>query len=129
MAWLCIEELLNAISRHSRLEETSAPPSERLHRLHLALVATVPAVSLPLLPRLLSEVKAIITSLSPAEGRTGEMRDELVQALFKVILQDIGDAEKEFVIDWWDENRGTLVGRSEAVVDAVESTGSLVARL
>ena len=57
------------------------------------------------------------------------MRGELVQALFKVILQDIGDAEKEFVIDWWDENRETLVGRSEAVVDAAESTGSLVARL
>ncbi|KAJ8455269.1 hypothetical protein ONZ51_g12546 [Trametes cubensis] len=129
MAWLCIEELLNAINRHCHLKETSAPPSERLHRLHLALVATVPAVSLPLLPRLLSEVKAIITSLSPAEGRTGEMRHELVQALFKVILQDIGDAEKEFVIDWWDENRETLVGRSEVVVDAAESTGSLVARL
>ncbi|KAJ8463872.1 hypothetical protein ONZ51_g9966 [Trametes cubensis] len=129
MAWLCIKELLNAISRHSPSKETSAPPSERLHRLHLALVAAVPAVSLSLLPRLLNEVKAIITSLPTSEGRTGEMRGELVQALFKVILQDIGDAEKEFVIDWWDENRETLVGRSEAVIDVAESTGSLVARL
>ncbi|KAI0333742.1 hypothetical protein GY45DRAFT_1319349 [Cubamyces sp. BRFM 1775] len=127
MGWLCIEVLLDAI-RQACSTETSTPPSEHLHRLHLALVATVPTVSLSLLPRLLSEVRSMITSLSPAEGKTGEMRSELVQALFKVILQDIGDAEKEFVIDWWDENREQLVGRSGLVTDA-ESTGSLAARL
>ncbi|KAH9889808.1 hypothetical protein C8Q73DRAFT_705568 [Cubamyces lactineus] len=127
MAWLCIEVLLDAI-RRTRSTETSAPPSEHLHRLHLALVATVPAVSLSLLPRLLSEVRAMITSLSPAE-KTGEMRGELVQALFKVVLQDIGDAEKEFVIDWWDQNQESLISRSGSVADAEESTGSLVARL
>ncbi|KAI0631994.1 hypothetical protein C8Q77DRAFT_1210348 [Trametes polyzona] len=113
MAWFCIEVLLQAI-RKASLESSACPksraPSEHLHRLHLALVACVPAVSLSLLPRLLDEVKAIITSLS-ADEQSVDMRDELVQALFKAILQDVGDAEKEYVVGWWLENRENLVER------------------
>ncbi|OSD07371.1 hypothetical protein PYCCODRAFT_1430626 [Trametes coccinea BRFM310] len=119
MAWFCIETLLEAIHAAHR-----SPPSEHLHRLHLALVATVPSVSLALLPRLLDEVKETVlaygdpSSVSDAgsperadSARAGEMREELVQALFKAILHDVGDAEKEYVMGWWDEHAGSLAGQ------------------
>ncbi|KAL7280056.1 hypothetical protein ACG7TL_006470 [Trametes sanguinea] len=118
-AWFCIETLLEAIRAAHR-----SPPSEHLHRLHLALVATVPSVSLALLPRLLDEVKETVlaygypSSVSDAgsperadSARAGEMREELVQALFKAILHDVGDAEKEYVMGWWDEHAGSLAGQ------------------
>lgn len=100
--WFCIEVLLDAI------RNTAAVSSEQLHRLHLALIACVPSVSLPLLPRLLEEVKALIQSSSTQEGRPEEMRGALVQALFKAILQDVGDAEKEFLVGWWLDHIDTL---------------------
>ncbi|KAI8986188.1 hypothetical protein BD414DRAFT_440834, partial [Trametes punicea] len=153
MAWFCVETLLDAIrdarptspsapSSSSAPSFSSAPssssssssssgsgpgstpsPSEHLHRLHLALISTVPSVSLSLLPRLLSTVAQIVLSLPPAQDRTHAdaaaeshagtgagvgMRDELVRALFKAILHDVGDAEKAYVIEWWDEHRDAL---------------------
>ena len=161
MAWYCIEVLLDA-ARHARAapvkatlpyspdaqtssSSSSAPPtpaqesfdvpSEHLHRLHLALIATVPSVSLTLLPRLLSEVMAIVVSVSapsPAhyatERRVEEMRAELVDALFKAISQDVGDAEKAYAIEWWYENREELVlakaGTRHPVFDGVETSAN-----
>ena len=136
MAWFCIEILLDAIHQVSvapikgtfpyssapKAETSSAAassqstqtPSGHLHRLHLALVASVPSVPLMLLPRLLIEVKAIIMSVAPSSevrevGRGAkEMRGELVEALFKAISQDVGDAEKEYAIEWWYENLQAL---------------------
>ncbi|KAI0684715.1 hypothetical protein C8T65DRAFT_593381 [Cerioporus squamosus] len=164
MAWFCVEVLLDAI-RHARAapvkatlpyspdaqassssSSSSSPhpkqeqecfdiPSEHLHRLHLALVATVPSVSLTLLPRLLAEVKAIVVSVSlPSQAhdatarRVEEMRAELVEALFKAISQDVGDAEKQYAIEWWYENREELVlasaGVRHPVFDGVETAKS-----
>ncbi|RPD77986.1 hypothetical protein L226DRAFT_544371 [Lentinus tigrinus ALCF2SS1-7] len=160
MAWYCIEVLLDAI-RHARAapvkatlpyspdaqasssSSSSSPPapaqesfdvpSEHLHRLHLTLIATVPSVSLTLLPRLLTEVKAIVVSVSApspvnqaTEKRIEEMRTELVEALFKAISQDVGDAEKDYAIEWWYENREELVlakaGARHPVFDGVETS-------
>lgn len=143
MAWLCVEVLLDAI-RRARSAPSSSPPlpassssvasilpthSEHLHRLHLTLIALVPSVSLALIPRLLEEVKAIVL-LSPAADVAGEQRQELVQALFKAILQDVGDAEKEYAIEWWLENREALAGeRDNLLHHSPETEGTLVARL
>ncbi|KAI0763632.1 hypothetical protein BD413DRAFT_606606 [Trametes elegans] len=113
MAWLCIDVLLAAIRRARASSPAPFAPSEHLHRLHLALVAAVAAVSLVLLPRLLDEVKGVVASVSTAESRAREMRGELVQALFRAILQDVGDAEKEYVIGWWYEHRHALGASDE----------------
>lgn len=80
----------------------------------MALISTVASVSLALLPRLLTQVKTIIVSHTsseedPAKDDAREMRDELVEALFKMISQDVGDAEKGFAIDWWYKHRDALV--------------------
>ncbi|KAI1793301.1 hypothetical protein LXA43DRAFT_971977 [Ganoderma leucocontextum] len=155
MAWFCIEALLDAI-RHvgvapvkATFPYSSAPkaeavpsvpltlpqtPSEHLHRLHLALIASVPSVPLTLLPRLLTEAKAIILSvpLSSSERevdrRAEEMREELIEALFEAISQDVGDAEKEYAIEWWYENLQALA-RAETpprhpVFDGAEATAA-----
>ncbi|EIW59549.1 uncharacterized protein TRAVEDRAFT_147587 [Trametes versicolor FP-101664 SS1] len=143
MAWLCVEVLLDAIhhtgSAPSNFPEppqssSSASPvpathSEHLHRLHLTLIALVPSVSLALMPRLMREVKAIVLS-SPAGDQAGGKREELVQALFKAILQDVGDAEKEYAIGWWLENRESLArSRDNLLHNSLETEGTMVARL
>ncbi|PIL22397.1 hypothetical protein GSI_15085 [Ganoderma sinense ZZ0214-1] len=157
MAWFCIEVLLDAI-RHvgvapvkATLPYSSAPKaeassstsaasestqilSEHLHRLHLALISSVPSVPLTLLQRLLTELKAIILSVPLSSSERGvdrraeEMRGELVEALFKAISQDVGDAEKEFAIEWWYENLQVLA-RAETpsrhpVFDGAEATAA-----
>ncbi len=155
MAWFCIEVLLDAIrhvgvapikatfpyssapkveasSSMAASSESTQTPSEHLHRLHLALVASVPSVPLTLLPRLLTEVKAIILSVPLSSNerevdlRAEEMREELIEALFKAISQDVGDAEKDYAIEWWYENRQALA-RAETpprhpVFDGAEAT-------
>ncbi len=159
MAWFCIEVLLDAI-RHARAapvkatlpyspdaqaSSSSSPPapvteqesfdipSEHLHRLQLALIATVPSVSLILLPRLLAEVKAIVVSVSlpslahdASARRIEEMRAELVEAIFRAVSQDVGDSEKDYAIEWWYENREELVLAKTAarhpVFDGVEAS-------
>ncbi|KAI0821986.1 hypothetical protein BC628DRAFT_1391850 [Trametes gibbosa] len=128
-AWLCIEVLLHTIQRIAA--ESSQPvPSEHLHRLHLALIACLSSVSLTLLPRLLGEVKTIIIASSSQDGRPGEMRNELVQALFRTILQEVGDAEKEYLVGWWSDHRENLTGTTDGGVENKEQQeGSLVARL
>ncbi|KAI0755127.1 hypothetical protein C8Q80DRAFT_1143166 [Daedaleopsis nitida] len=160
MAWFCIEVLLDAI-RHARAAPVKATlpyspdgqtssssytpspspdspelPTEHLHRLYLALIATVPSVSLTLLPRLLTEVKALVISVSPPtsthesawSGRIREMRGELVEALFKAISQDVGDAEKDYAIQWWYDNREELVRaippKRHPVFDGVETSAN-----
>ncbi|TBU54621.1 hypothetical protein BD310DRAFT_1041642 [Dichomitus squalens] len=159
MAWFCIEVLLDAI-RHvgaapvkATLPYSTAPKaeasssvfaasestqtsSEHLHRLHLALVATVPSVSLKLLPRLLTEVKATILSVPlssnerEVDRRSEEMREELVEALFKAISQDIGDTEKDYAIQWWYKNLDALrragTPPRHPVFDGGEATASSV---
>ena len=157
MAWFCVEVLLDAIrhvgvapvkvtlpfsaapkaeasSSAAASSESTQTPSEHLHRLHLALISSVPSVPLTLLPRLLTEVKAIIlavplsTSEREVDRRVEEMRAELVETLFKAISQDVGDTEKEYAIEWWYENLQDLA-RAETpprhpVFDGAEATAT-----
>ena len=158
MSWYCVEVLLDAIrhvgvapvratlpysaapkaeasSSASAASESTQTPSEHLHRLHLTLIAIVPSVSLKILPRLLTEVKAVILSvpLSSSERevnrRWQEMREELVEALFKAISQDVGDSKKDYAIRWWYNNLDSLA-RAETpsrhpVFDGEEALASL----
>lgn len=91
LAWLCIDELLNAIASS---RDQDGPRTERL-RLRLTLISLVPNVSLVLLPRLLREVEMLI------EAEEGEGQGALVDALFEEILQRVGDKEKEYAMRWW----------------------------
>ncbi|KAH8104589.1 hypothetical protein BXZ70DRAFT_998607 [Cristinia sonorae] len=129
-AWFCIETLLAHIHpspSHKGKSRQLSP--DHLHRLHLALISAVPSVSLALLPRLLDEVRRVIVT---SGGGEKEKREELVRALFGELERNVGDREKEFVMEWWYENREVLAGirRAETVaeVDAGAKEG-IVSRL
>ncbi|KAH9841383.1 uncharacterized protein C8Q71DRAFT_803106 [Rhodofomes roseus] len=127
LARFCVERLLDAIHQAGGSRE---PSSEDLHRLHLTLIATVSSVSLVLLPRILGECKAVITSLSDSSAST--RRRESTQALFREISEKVGDAEKEYCMRWWYDNRASFVVDVEEAATLSESTtvkGSESARL
>lgn len=111
-AWYCIETILNAIKATNELPSSATSKEEHLHRLHLTLIATLPSLSLTLLPRVLEECRAIINGLQRAETvpDTGlhSQTMELVRSLFKEITENVGDAEKEYCMLWWQDNRETL---------------------
>ncbi|TFK52398.1 hypothetical protein OE88DRAFT_1657649 [Heliocybe sulcata] len=95
---------------------TQAEEDRRLRHIILALISTVSALPLSLLPRVLDEIRDIITSVYPI--RDGAMRPdsppagrrELASALFEEILERVGDREKEFSMQWWYANREQLAG-------------------
>ncbi|OBZ71175.1 hypothetical protein A0H81_08652 [Grifola frondosa] len=61
IAWFCIETLLAAIRNASAAAPSSSMSSRpRSADLHLTLIATLPALSLALLPRVLEEVAEIV---------------------------------------------------------------------
>ncbi|KAI6114154.1 hypothetical protein F5141DRAFT_1195176 [Pisolithus sp. B1] len=74
---------------------------DRVHRLHLALVSSVSSLPLALLSRVLSIVDGIIEGIENDDIKC----DELLEALFQEIINNVGDAEKEFAVRWWDERR------------------------
>jgi hypothetical protein len=103
LASYCIESLLEAV--HLERKE------EVRQKLFLAVIATTPASNLPLLGKLLEEIKSIIvgeTKSDNNDGRMQEQKAELVNALFAEISERVGDREKEFAIRWWFENREAL---------------------
>ncbi|KAL6301960.1 hypothetical protein BKA93DRAFT_827783 [Sparassis latifolia] len=134
VAWLCVDTLLDAIyqtASHSRSPDANADApapapgaaAKHLHRLHLALVTTVPCLSLALLPRVLREIKDFIMhssspvdrsppSTSASASAPEQRRTELVRRLFSELSENTGDAEKAFGMRWWYENREVLVGTS-----------------
>ena len=73
---------------------------DRRHRLQLALISCLPSVPFILLPRALSAVKDAIDNMPDNTSRK-----ELIEALFREIVENIGDAEKEYVVHWWNERR------------------------
>ncbi|KAG8214732.1 hypothetical protein J3R82DRAFT_9820 [Butyriboletus roseoflavus] len=93
LAWLCISSIL-AMCKELRRD------IDRRQRLHLALVSSMPSLPLALLPQALSAVKDVIDG-TPNDAS----RKELVEALFQEIMENVGDAEKEYVVHWWNERR------------------------
>ncbi|KAH9936123.1 uncharacterized protein B0H18DRAFT_1100836 [Fomitopsis serialis] len=118
LACFCVDKLLDALHQ---VGDLNGPSNEHLHRLHLTLVATVSSISSALLPRVLDECKAVISSLSDSSAAT--QRRELTQALFREISENVGDAEKEYCMRWWYDNRASFVvdaGASEMWWRALE---------
>lgn len=93
LAWLCISSIL------AKCNELP-PDLNRRHRLHLALISSLPSLPLTLLPQALSAVKDVIDGI-PNDA----MRKELVEALFREIMENVGDREKEYAVHWWNERR------------------------
>jgi hypothetical protein len=98
-----VDALLDAIHELSALDASAA--DERLHRLHLTLISVVPSLPLKLLPRVLEEIRTILTTRGGAQSGSGDKVKVLVDATFVEISERVGDREKELVMRWWYDNR------------------------
>ncbi|TFK68447.1 hypothetical protein BDN72DRAFT_681562 [Pluteus cervinus] len=149
LAWYCVTQLLGAIDAlrttidtQTRGATENAAAKNQLHRLHLTLISTVSSLPLPLLARVLEEVRIIIVAYqgsdsgaAPArrprvkdKGRhsdkakaeqLGKLRSELVEALFTEILEKVGDREKEEAMRWWYDHREKLVAGDRKALTVV----------
>ncbi|KAF8208718.1 hypothetical protein K438DRAFT_1961289 [Mycena galopus ATCC 62051] len=109
LAWYCVDALLGAI--HAPL--LADADRERRHRLHLTLISVLPSLPLNMLPRVLEEIKTILTARGEElDADSGGKVSELVDATFMEISERVGDREKELMMRWWYENRGLFEGTS-----------------
>lgn len=125
-AWFCVALLLDAIKAYDAKEVTDRDKEHR-QKLLLALVSTVPSVSLRLLPRLLTSILERLEG-SGARAKDGDEerfwegrddREELVKAIFEELL-NVGDEEKEYAIWWWGEHKGRLAHLVEGRIQESE---------
>ena len=98
LTWFCIQLLIDKINSLTSGLGDSEVRSEELRRLRLALLSTVPSISLPspLLGQLLSAIGLVIRSESLEQERS-----TLLAAIYEVILREVGDGEREYVMRWW----------------------------
>jgi hypothetical protein len=85
----------------------------RRHRLHLSLISTVSSLPLALLPSALAEIRDVVKKHDGEGEDHRRKKKELTDALFREILEKVGDREKEFVIRWWGEEAPTLQSLEE----------------
>ena len=98
LTWFCIQLLIDKITGLTPQPDGSEVRSEELRRLRLTLLSTVPAISLPspLLGQLLSAIELVIRSESLEQERS-----TLLAAVHEVILREVGDGDREYVMRWW----------------------------
>jgi hypothetical protein len=102
MGQLCLSSLVSSLTRLS-----AAGDAQRRHRLRLVLVSSLSALPLVVLPDGLNAVSDAIRASKDEE------RGELAREVFKEIMENMGDREKECCLRWWEEQRETLEGSVE----------------
>jgi hypothetical protein len=102
MGQLCLSSLVSSLTGLS-----AAGDAQRRHRLRLVLVSTLSALPLVVLPDGLNAVSDAIRDSKDEE------RWELAREVFKEIMENMGDREKECCLRWWEEQRGALEGHVE----------------
>jgi hypothetical protein len=118
MGKFCLSSLLSTLSGLSKED------AQRRHRLRLVLVSTSSTLPLAVLPDALAAVADEIRD-SKSEERT-----ELAREVFKEIMENVGDREKEYCLRWWEEQREALEGSVEAMNGSSPEKGALtLARL
>ena len=98
LAQFCIQLLVDKINGLTSRPDGSENRPEELRRLCLTHLSTVPSISLPspLLGQLLSAINLVIRNESLEQARHA-----LLAAMYQVILREVGDGEREFVMRWW----------------------------
>ena len=121
MGLLCLSSLVSLLTGLSE-----AGDAQRRHRLRLVLVSTLSALPAVILPDGLDAVSDAI------QDSKDEERGELVREVFKEIMENMGDREKGYCLQWWEEQRDAFEGNIEAENDKekrVRESSSLTSRL
>ncbi|KAF8272006.1 hypothetical protein EI94DRAFT_1796647 [Lactarius quietus] len=103
MGKFCLSSLLSLLSGLSEKGD-----ARRRHRLRLVLVSTLSALPLAVLPDALAAVA------NEMKDSKSEERAELAREVFKEIMENVGDREKEYCLRWWEEQREALEGSTKA---------------
>lgn len=106
MGQLCLSSLVSLLTGLS-----AAGDAQRRHRLRLVLVSTLSALPLVVLPDGLNAVSDAIRDSKDEE------RSELVREVFKEIMENMGDLEREYCLRWWEEQREAFEGNIETEND------------
>ncbi|KAH9980191.1 hypothetical protein BGW80DRAFT_1163428 [Lactifluus volemus] len=114
----CLSSLISTLSGLSTTED-----AKRRHRLHLVLVSTLSTLPSVLLPDALSAVADAI------RDSKGEDLHEMADEVFKEIMENVGDREKEYCLRWWEEQREALGGNLEVECAKGKGKDALVSRL
>lgn len=104
MGQYCLSSLLSVLADLSASDDDTA---KQLHRLRLVLVSTLSALPLSVLPDALNAVSGAI------RDSRGEEQRELAREVFKEIMENVGDREREHCLRWWEEQRDALEGAVE----------------
>ncbi|EJC97998.1 uncharacterized protein FOMMEDRAFT_149443 [Fomitiporia mediterranea MF3/22] len=96
LAWLCIEQLLQALS-------LAAPNPDQHFALSLTLISLISSTHPAPLPRLLKEIQQLIDTSYGDDQTDGERRRVLIESVFEEVMEKVGDAEREVVMQWWFE--------------------------
>ena len=102
MGQFCLSSLLSALAVHSAEDSASLR-----YRLRLVLVSTLSALPFMVLPDALNAVSGAM------RDSKGEAQRELGREVFKEIMENVGDREKEYCLRWWEEQRDALEGDVE----------------
>ncbi|THV03890.1 hypothetical protein K435DRAFT_835673 [Dendrothele bispora CBS 962.96] len=131
LAEMIIEDIITAARTLENSSHNDSDSREQLHRLRLSLVSCLSALPVHLLERALEECKRVL--MLPHFGGSGgdaddedregdgERREALIQALYKEILEKVGDREKDVVVKWWYDILGDFAAATAAVGDDHES--------
>ncbi|KAM6503399.1 hypothetical protein JOM56_000342 [Amanita muscaria] len=126
LAWYCIDTLFEAFDdfesvkgKQKEMQNTSQDSAAHLHRLHLTLIATVSSLPLSLMLPVLDKIADILRE-GTARGVSQEQKEELRSALFKEILEKVG--EKQAAMRWWFDNLQSL---EEDAVDCERVVGDV----
>ena len=107
MGQFCLSSLLSTLSDLSAI--TDDDTAQRRHRLRLVLVSTLSALPPVVLPEALNAVSGAI------RDSKGDERRDLAKEVFKEIMENVGDREKEYCLRWWEGQRHMLEGVTEEV--------------
>ena len=100
MGQLCLSSLISL-----SMGLSAAGDAQRRHRLRLVLTSTL------VLPDGLNSVSEAI------QDSKDEERSELVREVFKEIMENMGDLERECCLRWWEEQREAFEGNVETEND------------
>jgi len=118
MGQFCLSSLLSTLAGLS-----AADDAQRRHRLRLVLSSTLSALPSAVLPEALNAVSSAI------RDSNAEERSELAREVFKEIMENVGDQEKEYCLRWWGEQREALAGIFAAENGKGKASSSSSARL
>jgi hypothetical protein len=97
LTWHCIQEFINAERDISSQSVQDSDNNLHLARMQMTLIVAVGSVPSIVLPRLLTEIGAMLKRVEKQPVIEGHL-----SILWKQIMNNVADNDRPFCLDWWD---------------------------